>query len=292
MAFFWWGNILAIIWAFITMWTGIRFADGNTSGPMSWYGSLFDRMFGLDTCRKVPSHNQNITKDQPPCYSCKGGASYAHADNSGFRVTYPIPPNVSDCVVIDGVGGYSSRNISGSGKPVDPVSYINKVITGSPTGSIPKNDYDTKRFKFGTPYIDRQTSTTDAGYYFSTDAKGQEVPIILPYTGGSGIPASFGPASGFPTDGSTGLPIGWNAYVRDSRGDAITAITGQASASTQLNPNSAYTFDSVTGFPVVPGVNYNNNAWYVSGPLSNTQEIQYKKFTSTAAPISEWSKRR
>lgn len=300
MAFWWWGNVFMSLWALTTMVAGIRYADGRAvNGPMAWLGSIFDKTFGLDTCRKIPSDNQKMNNLKNPAYFCRTPAPYPHGGNSSFVVNYPQPPNVMDVTGVSGVGGVTSGHITGhSSKTIDPVTYITQIFTGSSTGSIAAGQYDKKRFKQGTPYISQQTGNT-VGYYYTTDAKGQEVPIIPPYTGGAALPAAFQSY----VDNYTGTvgamatyPVGWNAYVNYSNttnGPSGTVFTNPLTDGIYTYPSKTAPFDPLNGF-----VNNASNVALITGPLSNVQDLKYKSFSispesgaNQASNPTAWKKR-
>lgn len=281
--FWWWGNIMMALWAVTTMAAGIRYADGRaTNGLMAFMGEMIDRMFGLDTCRKIPSGNQNLNDLKNPCYFCKQGAPFIHAGDSTFVVNYPQPPDVLDCTGVSGVGGVVDGHIVGHGsKAIDPVTYINKVITGSTTGSIAKGEYDKKRFKHGTPFIYNQTGST-FGYYYSTDAKGQEVPLIPPAQGTTTLPTALAanPAAYGGSSATSNMPIGWNAYINYPNGTTGAAYTFLLNGY-PTNPVSSSTFDPLNGF-----VNNASNLNFIAGPLSGINNLKYKSFSPIASESS------
>lgn len=299
MAFWWWGNVFMSLWALTTMVAGIRYADGRAvNGPMAWLGSIFDKTFGLDTCRKIPSDNQKLNNLKNPAYFCRTPAPYPHGGNSSFVVNYPQPPNVMDVTGVSGVGGVTSGHITGhSSKAIDPVTYITQIFTGSSTGSIAAGQYDKKRFKQGTPYISQQTGNT-VGYYYSTDAKGQEIPIIPPYTGGAFVPGAFKTAASGSPVWNLAFPTGWNASVKYAGptggslyGTAFTALDSNGQYTSPQQPNSA--FDPLNGF-----VNNASNVALITGPLSNVQDLKYKSFSispesgaNQASNPTAWKKR-
>lgn len=299
MKFFWWGNILAGIWSLVTIVAGITYADGIISnGPLAWYGMIFDEIFGLNTCTLVPRHNQKFGSLKIPCNFCTTPTKYPHGGNPDFVINHG-PVNVLDCTGVSGVGGVATSDIAGNNSAlVNAVQYINTIFTGSPTGSIGKNAYDKKRFKYGTPNIPQQQGNT-IGYYYTTDTKGQEIPLIPPAFGTDVLPAAL-------RDGTTGttnnsFPEGWNAYVHYANGLFGTAITPLINGTGYSNPIPSTTFDPELGF-VVPGVSsdYINtpltNSYYVSGPLSQVadkEKLKYKQFTVGLEPGAhpdEWTK--
>lgn len=300
--FFWWGNIFMAMWSAVTIMAGVRYARGTaTSGPLSWMGMIFDEIFGLDTPRLVPSKNQNLSHLKAPCYFCSAPSSYPHGGNSAFVCNHG-QLDVLDCTAVSGVGGSNSKFIAGGAKLVDAVQYINTILTGSSTGSVSKGDYDKKRFKFGTPYIPNQTGDA-IGYYYTTDTKGQEIPLIPPAIGTNTIPRALAsnPGAYGATAGNHGFPTGWNAFVHynatsasgGSFGAAITPIS--ADGTDYNNPTPTVTFDPTLGFVDTKYPSYGNtaqtNALFVSGPLYDPDKLKYKQFTpsSSLAHPSQWA---
>lgn len=279
MMFWWWGNIFMAMWTVTTIWAGVTYADGkNVNGPIAWLGKIFDKTFGLDTCRRIPNHNQNLNDLKQPAYFCKQPASYPLSSNLAFAVNYEQPPNVLDSTGVSGVGGIHDGHITGLGsKAVDPITYITRVLTGSTTGSIAKGEYDKKRFKQGTPYITQQTGNT-VGYYYSTDAKGQEVPLIPPFTGGATFPAA---GEKFIIGGP---PTGFNAVVKYTGGARGTVFTAPSGNGLYNNPASGAAWDPLNGF-----MNTAANVAYVQGPLSGIDKLKYKSFSVTDSGASSSS---
>lgn len=300
--FFWWGNIFMAMWSAVTIMSGVRYARGTaTSGPLSWMGMIFDEIFGLDTPRLVPSKNQNLSHLKAPCYFCSAPSKYPHGGNSSFVCNHG-QLDVLDCTAVSGVGGSNSKFVAGGSKLVDAVQYINTILTGSSTGSVSKGDYDKKRFKFGTPYIPNQTGDA-IGYYYTTDTKGQEIPLIPPAIGTNTIPRALAsnPGAYGATAGNHGFPTGWNAFVHynatsasgGSFGAAITPIS--ADGTDYNNPTPTVTFDPTLGFVDTKFPSYGNtaqtNALFVSGPLYDPDKLKYKQFTpsSSLAHPSQWA---
>lgn len=180
-----------------------------------------------------------------------------------------------------------NQQMSSSAKTVDPVSYITRFFTGSPTGSIAQGQYDKKRFKHGTPYTYKQTGST-IGYYYSTDASGREIPLIPPAVGQTTIPSALATnPTAYGGSAATGyMPDGWNAWVRYPNGKTGTAITP---------------FDPLVGFVVTgsgtPVQSASSNTNYVATALSYAMNkpLKYKSFSpSTAAGTvhpTDWATR-
>lgn len=291
------------LWASVTVVAGLRYADGKAvNGPMAMLGKVFDKMFGLDTCRKIPPRNQNLNDLKDPCYFCPQGATYPHADQPDFQIANNESTNVLDCTGVSGVGGVNQHFLTSSAKTVDPVSYITRFFTGSPTGSIAQGQYDKKRFKHGTPYTYKQTGST-IGYYYSTDASGREIPLIPPAVGQTTIPSALATnPTAYGGSAATGyMPDGWNAWVRYPNGKTGTAITPYISGQQYTNPVPSTTFDPLVGFVVTgsgtPVQSASSNTNYVATALSYAMNkpLKYKSFSpSTAAGTvhpTDWATR-
>ncbi len=286
-------NWIALFWTFATVYGGVQYADGNLTGPLSFWGRFFDYVFGLDTCRSVATRNQTYDPLRPACFACSSGQSisFPHAGNTSF-VTRPVETNVHDCSVVGGVGGVAGNSISSfSGKPLDPLSYIKAFFTGSTTGSISASAYDKKRFRNGTPYITQQSTSGDSiGYYYTHDAYGQEVPIIPPPQSGS-LPLPPGLNQfGSNTNGGP-FPDGFNAWIT-----AYPTVGGNTNSQTGPPQQQVYMappFQGVQGSSLTPGYYDRGNAsdfdqqgfgttqansWYVSSVINNPQKIKWKQF--------------
>lgn len=305
MKFFWWGNIFMAMWSAVTIVAGVRYASSsNVNSAMATLGRVFDSLFGLDSCPLIPKANQNLSKLKEPCNFCNSATPYPHGGNSAFVINHGTV-DVTQCTGVRGVGGANDSFVSGGAKLVDPVQYTNTILTGSPTGSISKGDYDKKRFKFGTPYIPRQSGDT-IGYYYTTDTKGQEIPLIPPAIGTNVLPPALAnnPAAFGATSGTHGFPQGWNAYVHYNNGTFGAAITPFSRTdptnptTTYSNPIDSSSYDPLTGFVVGKGWTQVNteksNEFYVSGPLAavaNPDKLKYKQFTqsSSSAHPAQWA---
>lgn len=280
--FWWWGNVFMALWTGVTVIAGITYADGKAvNGPLALLGRVFDGLFGLDTCRKIPGGNQNLGNLKNPCYFCSTGGAYPHADHVDFVVNHASPPDVFNCTGVSGVGGINgSHMVSGAKSAVDPVQFITTVFTGSPTGSIAKGDYDKKRFKHGTPYPWQQTGKT-FGYYYTTDDKGQEIPIIPPAIGTTTIPPALAAnPTAYGGDATTGyMPPGCNGWIRYPNGTTGMAFTPHAGQNTYTNPVKSSTFDPLLG--IVNGVSSSAqaNIDFIQGPLSFIEKLKYKSFS-------------
>jgi len=292
------------MWSAVTILAGIRYANGkNVNSAMATLGRVFDSMFGLDSCPLIPKANQNLSKLKEPCNFCNEPTPYPHGGNSAFVINHATL-DVSQCTGVRGVNGANDSYVSEGSKLVDPVAYTNAILTGSPTGSISKGDYDKKRFKFGTPYIPRQSGET-IGYYYTTDTKGQEIPLIPPAIGTTVLPPALANNSAAygATSGTHGFPQGWNAYVHYTTGSFGTAITPITRPEPNYpagyaNPTDSTTYDPLTGFSVAKGWNSidveKSNRLLVSGPLAavaNGSALKYKQFTpaSSSAHPSQWA---
>lgn len=183
-------NYLAFFWYILTVWSGLAAADGK-SGPLTWWGSFFDAAFGLDNCEKVPAENQDPPYHRP-AIGCTTPYAYPHGGQSSttlMPLAY-VPPSTT---VVQGVGGVTSTSISQRyRKAVDSATYIMQIMTGKVTGDVAAGEYDKKRFKFGTPYIDQQPEYQ--GYYQTLDKMGRAVPLIAPSTTASAkafVPPGF-----------------------------------------------------------------------------------------------------
>lgn len=292
--FWWWGNVFMAMWAGVTIAAGVRYADGKAvNGPLAFLGRIFDSMFGLDTCRKIPARNQNIADLKQPAYFCSTGANYPHADEQGFIIEHDNPPNVAAITGVNGVGGINgSRFIHGNKGAIDPVTYINTIITGSPTGSVATGEYDKKRFKYGTPFAQYQTGST-WGYYYSTDDKGQEIPVLMPATGTSlsapvypsNNPFAYGGRANtgyFPPDSKGWVRYGYSTdpYTPDPTGMVLTKPVGK----TWSTPDSTSTFDPLLGFVGGPkghqaASSAQANIKFIETALSFIDNLKYKSFS-------------
>lgn len=287
-------NAIAALWALATIYGGVKYADGQLTGPLAMWGGLFDYVFGLDTCRTVATRNQKLDPLRPACFACSSGTgvSYPHAGNTSF-VTRPVESNVHDCSVVGGVGGVGSDSISSfHGQAINALDYIKAFFTGSSTGSIAGAAYDEKRFRFGTPYISQQSTTGDSiGYYYTHDSYGQEVPIIPPpQSGAVSLPSGLN-QFGSNTNGGP-FPDDFNAWIT-----ANTILPGPGSTTT-IGPPQQQVFmapptQATPGAPNIPGYydrgtpgdfdqvgfgTNQGNSWYVSAVVNNPQKIKWKQF--------------
>lgn len=283
-------NLVALVWSIATVYSGVRYADGNKSGPLSFWGGLFDYVFGLDTCRTVPTRNQSTNPLRPACFACNAGSSiiYPHAGTTNFY-TRPVAVNIHDCSVVQGVGGVAGDSISSfNGTPIPALEYIKAFFTGSTSGSIAAAQYDTTRFKNGTPYLSQQSSSGDSiGYYYTTDAYGQEAPIIPPPQSGA-VPLPPGLNQfGSNTNGGP-FPDDYNAWIT-----AQPTVGGVPQGPTQQQVYMAAPTQGMPGSAIVPAY-YDRgnasdfdqegfgtdqaNAWYVSTVINNPEKIKWKQF--------------
>lgn len=262
-------NIVGFFWFLFTVAAGLKAADGKT-GPLTWWGTFFDNLFDLGNCEKVPVANQSPPYLRP-AIGCPTPYTFPHGGNASNTIN-PLPFIPAHTTVVNGVGGVGQSSIrQRQGKAIDPATYIMQVMTGNPVGNVANGEYDKKRFKFGTPYMDQQPSF--AGYYQSNDNLGRSVPLIAPSTTASNkafVPTGFDYTTNpawvtTETDRGNKVQSSYNGItVRTGNmtGDVLTTYT-QANAKLFVNK---------------PGVGFSGPSYQISkgnyGNESNTQFIR------------------
>ncbi len=312
-----WYNIVALIWSMITIYAGIRSAEGITSGPLSAYGSAFDYIFGLDSCARVPHKNQEADYLRDPYNACapQYQVSYPHGYDTiaNKQVMGVLPPknDTEESTAVIGVGGVNSSYVQGWNKKAMQASqYILGYFTGSFSGSVTNGQYDTKRFKSGTPYSQQSydASSNTIGYYYWTDRSGQEVPIIAPCgTGNANSSGTYLPQNLNKFNNGLGnyaLPAGWNAIINSGANAVPTEVPvtcdpgggyGVYSGPFGIiqpyyNPMSNITWSDRAGFANQGG---NYNAMYTNSVLAGgISKLKFKEFTTTGpeTPPSGWAR--
>lgn len=290
-------NIVAAIWAFITIVSGTRYYNGARSGLLSIYASIFDGIYGLDLCKQIPSKNQTAPF-KSPCNPCINPKTYPHGGDSSFLIhagTY----NERNCTAVAGVNGVDKARITNHGAPVAAINYITTILTGKSNGNVQAGQYDTTRFKQSTPYntlVNHDPNKPAApaiGYYYSLDSNKQEVPLIPPCVGPYTFPGSL---QLYHPQGSYKLPDDWSAYVTTGTGAQQTCFSGLTQTKpTSKNSLPGYYYNNTVGHYVNGTYQqvkpYNNesgfgdslsNSYFVGTSLNQTDNLLFKSYPQTA----------
>lgn len=285
-----------LFWYLITVISGLRSANGYTSGILSSYGRWFDEIFGVSGCAWIPGKNQRNYERQI-YYNCDEPIQFPLAGDNGNSVT-PTGMNPKKTTVVAGVGT-GKPSISNGGTPVSPVAYINWILTGNSKGNpVDASVYNKKIFKEGTPFYNRSTDgTSTTGYYYTTDAKGNEVPIFDPiaqYSSTYDPPTALMDGTYGPNDPNTGVVSGWNAVVQPVTG--IYHVSHPTPSTTippaMVNEKGMVQYNSLqptggTQWPVVDVSRANGNVGGIStmNYIANTQYLNTKNVYFKSFPV-------
>lgn len=297
-------NIVAAIWALITIVSGIRYFQGFTAGPLSYYARIFDNIYGLNVTTVIPARNQS-PPFRDPCIACSSPIDYPVGGNASNQI-YPRPFDGNDCTGVESVGGITRTRISHHGVLVPVLNYINQIFTGSTNGDPTQGSFDKSRFKSGTPYY--QTINSDISkppadnlyYYYYIDERKQEQPLLPPCFGRYTTPQQL---TYYNAEQSFSLPEGWNAVITTGNGSQQTCYQGLVQtkpANSKSKPTYYYknTSGEYIGNKYVANQPYAartngfgdqlSNVQFVQTSLAGANQLKVKKFSKVGGqPTSE-----
>lgn len=292
-------NIIAAVWSLLTVYSGVKYAEGYTEGPLSAYASVFDYLFGLDLTPLIPASNQSPPYLKP-ANECSTPFPYPHGGDKNFSINKSITDG--NGTAVQGCGGVTSKRLQRGSKLVPTIQYIAQRLTGTTTGNIASGAYSRSVFKQGTPYYTTvnqdasQPAANTIGYYFTKDTNGKEVPLISPCINQYNFPGNL-----FAYNPNGRLPDDWNAVITTGAGQQTTCYSGISpykpgtNQSTQwyyLNSNGHYDYNPKTkGYDYIKSQPFNNiqgfgneasNEYFIQTSLQDSQ-VYYKEFPKNSS---------
>lgn len=284
-------TIAFIVLYVLTVISGLRYAEGATSGIMISFGKWFDNIFGLTGCRWINGSNQSPPYTNSIYYNCSKPIPFPIEVNSG-NVVQPKQQNNQKTTAVAGIG-IEVPKISNNRKPVNSQQYISQMLTGNPNGNpSDPTKYNKSKFKHGTPFYNRATDGKNStGYYYTMDGGKNEVPIFdpLPTDATYYAPSSLRDGTYGQTNPSTGLPEQWKACTKGKigGGGGIRMITSMAPVGVGdvgnvtfniLNSNENYNKWPIPNSTVNNSRNASTMNYIANTQYLDTEEVYYREF--------------